>query len=76
MTLFARDAREPWEWLSVLGMEGTPTRQQIIAAYRRLAAQHHPDRFHDAAEHERAGAASRFIEITRAYEALLAIYKE
>ena len=75
-TFFARDAREPREWLSVLGMEGTPSRQQIIAAYRRLAAQHHPDRFHDAEDGVRSDAAMRFIEITRAYEALLAIYKE
>ena len=75
-TFFARDEREPREWLSVLGMEGTPSRQQIIAAYRKLAAQHHPDRFHDAEDAVRSDAAMRFIEITRAYEALLAIYKE
>jgi hypothetical protein len=76
MTFFAREEREPREWLSVLGMEGTPSRQQIIAAYRKLAAQHHPDRFHEAEEGVRSEAALRFIEITRAYEALLAIYKE
>jgi hypothetical protein len=76
MTFFARDDREPREWLIVLGMEGTPSRQQIIAAYRRLAAQHHPDKFHEAADGIRSEAAMRFIEITRAYEALLAIYKE
>ena len=76
MTFFARDDREPREWLSVLGMEGTPSRQQIIATYRRLAAQHHPDKFHEAADGVRSDAAMRFIEITRAYEALLAIYKE
>jgi len=75
-TFFARDDREPREWLVVLGIEGTPSRQEIIAAYRRLAAQHHPDRFHDAPETTRTEAASRFIEITRAYEALLAIYKD
>lgn len=75
-TFFARDDREPREWLAVLGMEGTPSRQQIIAAYRKLVAQHHPDRFHEAEEGVRSDAALRFIEITRAYEALLAIYKE
>lgn len=76
MTFFAREDREPREWLIVLGMEGTPSRQQIIAAYRKLAAQHHPDKFHDAADAVRSDAALRFIEITQAYEALLAIYKE
>ena len=74
-TFFSRD-REPREWLTVLGMEGTPSRQQIIAAYRRLASQHHPDKFHEAEDGIRTDAAMRFIEITRAYEALLAIYKE
>ncbi|HEY2322392.1 MAG TPA: J domain-containing protein [Thermoanaerobaculia bacterium] len=73
---FVRDNREPREWLTVLGMEGTPSRQQIIAAYRKLAALHHPDKFHEADDGIRSNAAMRFIEITRAYEALLAIYKE
>lgn len=76
MTFFEREEREPREWLSVLGMEGTPSRQQIIATYRRLAAQHHPDKFHEASDGVRSDAAMRFIEITRAYEALLAIFKE
>lgn len=75
-TFFVRDDREPKEWLTVLGMEGAPSRQQIIATYRKLAAQHHPDKFHEAADGVRSEAAMRFIEITRAYEALLAIYKE
>jgi hypothetical protein len=77
-TLFARDARPATELLRVLGIEedGAPSRQVIISAYRRLVAQHHPDRFHDQPEAAQAGAAARFIEITRAYEALLAIYRE
>ena len=76
VTFFVRDNREPREWLTVLGIEGTPSRQEIIATYRRLVAQHHPDKFHEAADEIRSDAAMRFIEITRAYEALLAIYKE
>jgi DnaJ-class molecular chaperone len=40
--------------------------------YRALAAQHHPDRFHDAGEQAREAAAARFIEITEAYGRLLA----
>lgn len=74
--LFVRDESRTAEWLAVLHLEGTPTRQAIIAAYRRLAAQHHPDKFHlDSDETQRAEAA-RFIEITRAYENLLAIYRD
>jgi hypothetical protein len=34
----------PEQWFQVLGVPATATREQISAAYRRLAAQHHPDR--------------------------------
>src|SRR5712691_8694048 len=37
--LFVREQRDPGEWLRVLGIEGEPTRQGIISAYRRLASQ-------------------------------------
>jgi len=77
LTFFARDEREPGELLRVLGLEEPPaSRQVIISAYRRLIAQHHPDRYHDQSADAQAGAAARFIEITRAYEALLTIYRE
>ena len=56
--------------------EGPVTRQQIIAAYRRLAGACHPDRFHDEPEERRAEAAKRFIEITRAYETLLTLRRD
>lgn len=59
------------EWLRVLEIEGTPTRATVTAAYRRLAAQHHPDRFHDQSEEVQRAEAARFIEITNAYEHLL-----
>lgn len=62
---------KPAELLSVLGLSGAPTRQEIGLAYRKLVARHHPDRFHTAAPEERDAAAARFIEITRAYENLL-----
>jgi len=46
----------------------------VIAAYRKLAAQHHPDKvFGESADVQNA-AAARFIEITRAYETLLTLY--
>src|SRR5258706_9058892 len=65
------------ELLRVLGIEeGVATRQVIIATYRRLAAQHHPDRVHFQPEDVQSAAAARFIEITRAYETLLGLYRE
>lgn len=74
--LFVREKRDGRELLSVLGVTGKPTRQEITVAYRRLVALHHPDKFHLASERERTDAAARFIEITRAYEELLLIYRE
>ena len=74
--LFVRQPGDAARLLGVLGVTGTPTRQTIITAYRRLAAQHHPDRFHGLDEATQSNAAARFIEITRAYEELLAIYRD
>lgn len=73
--LFVRET-EAGELLRVLEIEGTASRQVVISAYRRLAAQHHPDRFYDQSAEAQQGAAARFIEITRAYEALLTIYRD
>jgi DnaJ-domain-containing protein 1 len=64
-------ASERKEWLRVLGIEGSPSRQELSSVYRKLAAQHHPDRYHGETADARTEAAGRFIEITRAYEALL-----
>jgi hypothetical protein len=75
-TFFVREKGDRSEWLRILGVEEGATRQEIIAAYRRLVTQHHPDKFHDAADSARDEAAARFIEITRAYEALLAHSRE
>lgn len=77
ITFFARDKRDSAELLHILGIqEAGATRAAIISAYRRLAAQHHPDKvFGEAADVQNA-AAARFIEITRAYETLLLIYTE
>ncbi len=57
--------------LMSLGLEAGASRQEVIVAYRRLASECHPDRFHDATERERTDAAERFRTITRAYEELL-----
>lgn len=69
--LFARKPRTNDELLQILGITGTPTRQELSAAYKRLVSQHHPDRFHGVSGDAQAEAATRFIEITRAYEELL-----
>jgi len=76
MPLFIRPTADPATLLRILGIEGTPNRQIIISAYRRMAAQHHPDRVHGQSEAVQSDAAARFIEITRAYEALMAIYRD
>lgn len=73
VTFFERDERE---LLRVLEIDGDVTRAAIISAYRRLVAQVHPDRFHSAPQAAQDDAARRFIEITRAYEALLAVHKQ
>jgi hypothetical protein len=70
--LFVRETRPREELLTVFGLSGTPTRQELSAAYRRVVAQQHPDRFHGATAEAQSDAAARFIEITRAYEELLA----
>jgi DnaJ-domain-containing protein 1 len=69
--LFARVQRARPELLGILGVGAEATRQEISAAYRKLVAQHHPDRFHGAPVDEQRAAAARFIELTRAYEELL-----
>lgn len=74
--LYSRDQRETSELLRILGVDAPASRAIIIAAYRKLAAQHHPDKvFGESAEVQNA-AAARFIEITRAYETLLALYDQ
>lgn len=74
--LFVRETRPREDLLRVLGITGSPTRQEITAAYRRLAAQHHPDKFHDAPGEVQSEAAARFIQLTTAYEELLLLYRD
>jgi DnaJ-domain-containing protein 1 len=74
--LYARGPVDRTALLSLLGITGSPTRQELSAAYRKLVTQHHPDRFHGAPVETQNEAASRFIEITRAYEELLLHYRD
>ncbi len=73
-SLFRRvTPREKVSLMKTLGLRGELERGPLISAYRRLAGAHHPDRFHDCGADERAAAARRFIELTEAYERLLAL---
>jgi DnaJ domain len=74
--LFVRDTRPRAELLHTLGVPPEATRREITAAYRKLVAQHHPDRYHAARPEEQTAAAARFIEITKAYEELMLIVRE
>jgi hypothetical protein len=74
--LFVRGVTDAAPFLRVLGIEGTADRQTIISVYRKLVAQHHPDRVYGAPADVQSEAAARFIEITRAYEALMTIYRD
>jgi hypothetical protein len=76
MPLFVRGSTDAAALLKILGIEGAPSRHLIISAYRKLAAQHHPDRFYGKPADVQSDAAARFIEITQAYEALMAIYRD
>ena len=69
--LFVRERTDRGALLLLFGLQGEPSRQEIISAYRRMVAEIHPDRVHDAAPEVKDAAAARFIEITRAYELLL-----
>jgi DnaJ domain len=76
MPLFVRGSADTVKLLKTLGIEGSANRHVIISAYRRLAAQYHPDKVYTAGPDVQSDAAARFIEITRAYEALMAIYRD
>lgn len=74
--LFERASSVPVaELLGVLGLdERGATRQTIVSAYRHLAAESHPDRFHDATSEERLAAADRFRELSAAYQRLMQVW--
>jgi hypothetical protein len=74
--LFVRGSSDTTSLLRILGLEHDANRQAIISAYRRLASQIHPDRVHSESESVQSEAAAKFIEITRAYETLMSIYRD
>jgi uncharacterized tellurite resistance protein B-like protein len=58
------------EALATLGLVGNPSRDEIKAAYRRLAKVHHPDRFHGLDTEAIQHATRNFQRIQRAFELL------
>lgn len=74
--MFERQRGDAGEWRRMLGVGAGASLQEIAVAYRRLVSQHHPDRFHGASPEEESAAATRFIEITHAYEELTALLRE
>ena len=62
-----QEAKDPH---TVLGVEPGATPEEIRQAYRRLAAQYHPDKVAHLGEELRALAEQRFKEIQQAYETL------
>lgn len=74
--LFQRQAIDRSALLAVLGVGPEISRHELVSAYRKLAAIHHPDRFHEASAEEKSRAAARFIEISKAYETLLPFYED
>lgn len=58
--------------LRSLGLAGDPSRDAVRAAFRRLARRCHPDLYARADETTRAESSRRFIELSRAFETLMA----
>jgi hypothetical protein len=67
----AANAREVVVHLERFGLAGPVGRRELASAYRKRAAECHPDRYHSSSPETREAAALRFIELTEAYEALL-----
>lgn len=65
------ECKDPWE---VLGLQKNATKEQIRAAYRKLALKYHPDRVSGegaAGAEAKREATAKFTEISAAYELLL-----
>jgi DnaJ-domain-containing protein 1 len=60
------------ELLAEFGLSESASKVQVQAAYRRLAKEHHPDRWVDADESVQEQHAQRMLEITAVYQALRA----
>lgn len=64
----AMDPSDPQGYYKILGVKPSATTQELQAAFRGLALQHHPDRYSSPADKE--VATKRFQGITEAYQVL------
>jgi DnaJ family protein C protein 3 len=58
--------------MRLLGLTAASTREQVRAAYRRMAGEWHPDRVAGRAEGVRRAATEQMAEINEAYRVLRA----
>ena len=63
-------AEDKTKYYKVLGVNPNATKEEIKKAYRELVKQHHPDKFTNAPEEERAYHEKRIKEINEAYDKL------
>ncbi len=66
------ERRAPRNAYEILGVAPDAGRDEIKAAYRRLAAQYHPDKVQHLGREFQELAAARFREIQQAYDELMA----
>ncbi len=62
----------PTDYYQVLGVARDADESTIKRAYRQLARSFHPDLHPQASDDERRLLAERFVEVTAAYQALVA----
>lgn len=63
-------AEDKSKYYKVLGVNPNATKEEIKKAYRELVKQHHPDRFTNANESEKAYHENKIKEINEAYDKL------
>ena len=57
--------------LNLLGLKANATKEEIKAAYRRLAKEYHPDRLVGVSDVVKKIAEEKFKEVSEAYEYLI-----
>lgn len=65
------DRRDPQDPYTILDIAPGASREEIKAAYHRLAAKYHPDKVHHLGKEFQTLAEARFKEIQQAYETLI-----